>query len=155
MDANNPTPAGWYPDPNSSNAESRRWWDGTVWTAHVSTEPDQRPPVRRSKGSDETESAADANISKPPDFGLRLTSHIFEATTIILAFFNVSVVLIALGSLVALATLSIEIAVLARFRRRGELTAGRVFSHLLVGTLGVVWFAIIWIHGISLFLGQQ
>lgn len=26
-------PAGWYPD--AADASSRRWWDGTAWTAHV------------------------------------------------------------------------------------------------------------------------
>jgi Protein of unknown function (DUF2510) len=35
------TPAGWYPDPAGSG--HLRWWDGTVWTAHLAPQPTPEP----------------------------------------------------------------------------------------------------------------
>lgn len=35
-------PAGWYPDPTGTGGW--RWWDGSMWTAHVSVPASARPP---------------------------------------------------------------------------------------------------------------
>ncbi|WP_243063880.1 DUF2510 domain-containing protein [Humibacter sp. RRB41] len=36
-----PTPAGWYADPDPQNPGGQRWWDGIRWTEHTQAAPQQ------------------------------------------------------------------------------------------------------------------
>lgn len=152
MDSPSSAPAGWYADPRAPDGGTQRWWDGDSWTSHTSV--DETVVSTGSTPIRELHSPGAPTLVKPPDFGLRLASHVLEVLTVILAVFTISVALIVLGSLIALTTLIIEIVIVVRRKRRGELTITTVIGHLWVGAAGVIWFAFVWIHGIVVFLGH-
>lgn len=43
------TPAGWYPNPETSKAGTVRWWDGNQWTEHEHTDFSNVNPAKLSK----------------------------------------------------------------------------------------------------------
>jgi Protein of unknown function (DUF2510) len=154
MDPTDSVPAGWYADPQTPSVGATRWWDGANWTTFVSTDGKRTSSPFPSDSGGEPRAASAPTLIRPPDFRLRLISHIGEVLTVVLAVFTVTVGLIVLGSLMALTTLILETIIVVRRKRREGITFLAALGHLWIGVAGVIWFAFVWIHGIVVFLGR-
>jgi hypothetical protein len=120
--------------PNDHSA--LRWWTGSVWSDHISVLgalPPNQPSVE--------EPAELIRTSKLSP--LTVASHILEAGTVLLIFVAHTLELLLLGLLISAATLVIEVFVVRRRRREGAATIGAIVLNILIGCLGLIWFAFV------------
>jgi Protein of unknown function (DUF2510) len=154
-------PPGWYADPGSPGSSGQRWWSGVGWTEHLAvTEAPAAPSVAVS--SPDATSATGELIEDPArDFlrnnrALLNASHVFELATGILIVFNHLILALYLLSLpIAVTALILEIIILRRHRRLGDVTIMVSILHVFIGSVGILYFMFIFIDATIRFVGQH
>jgi Protein of unknown function (DUF2510) len=87
---------------------------------------------------------------------LVVTSHVFEAATIVLLFAQSGILALGvLELLVAITTLVLDIVVLARRRHIMHVSFGSGLLQLSVGIIGIGWFVWVFVRATALFISQH
>jgi hypothetical protein len=87
---------------------------------------------------------------------LVITSHVFEAATIVLLFAQSGILALAvLELLVAITTLVLDIVLLVRRRNIVHVSFGSGLLQLSVGILGISWFVWVFVRTTALFISQH